>query len=58
VLVGVIAATTAMWCLGALLVGLALHWPVIVLGCLAAVVAGGTVTSAVVFRVIRRQDRH
>jgi MFS superfamily sulfate permease-like transporter len=57
VLSAVLAAVVAVWCLVTLVAGLILHWPVIALGCLAAVVAAGAVTSAVIFRIISRQHR-
>ncbi len=56
-LFAVIAALVAGWCLIALLAGLVLHWPVIALGCLAGVVAAGTITSVVISRIIHRQHR-
>jgi hypothetical protein len=54
----VFAAVVAFWCLLALTAGLFLHWPAIVLGCLAAAAAAGTVTSTVIFRLIHRQHRY
>ncbi len=57
VLSAVLAAFVAFWCLVALVAGLILHWPAIALGCLAAVVAAGTITSVVIFRIISRQHR-
>ena len=58
VLFAVFAAVVAFWCLLALTAGLFLHWPAIVLGCLAAAAAAGTVTSTVIFRLIHRQHRY
>ena len=57
-LVAVLAAFAAFWTLLALITGLVLGWPTILLGCLAGVVVVGTVTSAVIFRVIHRQGRY
>jgi hypothetical protein len=57
VLIAVLAASIAIWCLVVLVAGLIWHWPVIALGCLAAVVTAGTITSVVIFRIIHRQHR-
>jgi hypothetical protein len=57
VLFAVIAGCVALWCAVAAGVGLLLGWPPVLLGCLAGAAVAGTVTSTVVFRVIRRQGR-
>lgn len=58
VLFGAIAVASAFWCLVALVTGLALGWPAIVLGCVAAATTACAAAGAVIFRTIRRQQRH